>query len=351
MIVRRPRPNPLHLTASPSLSFVPLNHTIVVANSMRAIGKHSLLGILVSLSLWCARAEAESTQAALPEAVTMNEGAGCGNWLILTLRLENGEKLPFMVDTGTPITLLDKSLEGKLGERLETMGLRFAATGLQEAGVHAAPRLLLGSTTLATSRYAAACNLKPLSRRSRQRIMGVLGFDCLRHYCIQLDFAAGKMRFLDSDSLNTTNLGKAFALTFSTKGQKFSPMFSSAGQNEALPFIQHTGLFGGASTDLLVDTGNNCDGTVEKGVIKGHYLTRFAHWLFPIRALRLRQCVWDDKTYTRLKVVTTRSVNQLGLRFLARHLVTFDFPKHTMYLKQISSGPLGAELTNEPRRH
>src|SRR5207244_13623223 len=33
----------------------------------------------------------------------------------------------------------------------------------------------------------------------------------------------------------------------------------------------------------------------------------------------------------------------LGLRFLARHLVTFDFPKRTMYLKQTSIGPLPDE--------
>jgi len=30
----------------------------------------------------------------------------------------------------------------------------------------------------------------------------------------------------------------------------------------------------------------------------------------------------------------------LGLRFLARHLVTFDFPKGMMYLKPTSRGPL-----------
>jgi hypothetical protein len=32
--------------------------------------------------------------------------------------------------------------------------------------------------------------------------------------------------------------------------------------------------------------------------------------------------------------------NGIGLRFLARHLVTFDFPKRTMYLKRTSIGPL-----------
>jgi hypothetical protein len=35
----------------------------------------------------------------------------------------------------------------------------------------------------------------------------------------------------------------------------------------------------------------------------------------------------------------------IGLRFLARHLVTLDFPRHTFYLKRTSIGPLADEVT------
>jgi hypothetical protein len=35
--------------------------------------------------------------------------------------------------------------------------------------------------------------------------------------------------------------------------------------------------------------------------------------------------------------------NLIGLGFLARHLVTFDFPNRTLYLKQTSVGPLPFE--------
>ncbi len=56
----------------------------------------------------------------LPADVSMNKEAGRGNWLFVTLRLESGEELPFFVDTGMTLTLLDKSLEPKLGKRLGT---------------------------------------------------------------------------------------------------------------------------------------------------------------------------------------------------------------------------------------
>src|SRR2546430_314990 len=44
---------------------------------------------------------------------------------------------------------------------------------------------------------------------------GILGMDCLQHYCIQLDFAAGKLRFLDPEHLKTEDLGQAFPITIS----------------------------------------------------------------------------------------------------------------------------------------
>lgn len=56
----------------------------------------------------------------LPAEVTINQEAGRGGWLIVTLRLEGGEELPFVVDTGTSGTFFDKSLERKLGKPLGT---------------------------------------------------------------------------------------------------------------------------------------------------------------------------------------------------------------------------------------
>lgn len=50
------------------------------------------------------------------------------------------------------------------------------------------------------------------------------------------------------------------------------------------------------------------------------------------------ECVWDTGNYTNLLI--GRGANLIGLRFLARHLVTLDFPQRSLYLKQTSSGPL-----------
>ena len=135
--------------------------------------------------------------------------------------------------------------------------------------------------------------------------------------------------------MDVIGLGKPFPLTYSSEGQSDNHFIRS--------FIRHAGLLGGKRMDSLIDTGCNYDGRVEKGVIKGHYWARLVHFIIRSRAIRLPECVWDGKTYTHLRVEAGPNPNLLGLRFLARHLVTFDFPNRTLYLKQISVGPLVTE--------
>ena len=218
------------------------------------------------------------------------------------------------MDTGSPGTLFDKSLISRLGARLPlgtwTVPI---ADEQQKSGVYWEPKLYLGETRLKTGRLCAAIDFKHLSKEVGHPIMGILAMDCLKRYCLQLDFQAGKMRFLDSKQLDHAQLGKPIALKFSLYSQLFT---------------DHAGFAGGKSARVLIDTGFNGDGQVEKGVVKGH----------DSGGAQLPTCYWEGETYTNLNVVI--GGNLIGLGFLARHLVTFDFPNRIMYLKQTSVGPL-----------
>ena len=259
----------------------------------------------------------DSVSSQLPAELTMNEGAGRGDLLFVTLRLESGEELPFILDTGAPGTLFDKSLVSKLGIRLPlgtwpvwTLGEK------QESGLYVEPRLYLGNACLMTGGLVAVFDTSKLSSMSGRPVMGILGMDCLKHYCIQLDFEARKLRFLDPRQANAAKPGKAVPLTFSFPG----------GQ----PSIRHLGLAGGKNSRSEIDTGFNLDGQVERGSIHGQG-AGVAH---------LSTCIWEGETYSDLAVGVGEDANRLGLRFLARHLVTLDFPNRTMYLKRTSNGPL-----------
>lgn len=281
----------------------------------------------------------------LPPNVMMNKDAGRGGHLIITLQLENGAELPCVVDTGSPMTILDRSLEPGLGQCLGTETLLNFGTQY-EASVYAAPGLYLGNTLLVTDSNVLTCDLpKMMSAEADRPIRGILGMDCLRHYCIQLDFRAGRMRFLDAAHVKPAQLGQAFPLTFSSAGNSHTQWIR--------PFIYHAGLVGGKDTDLLIDTGANWDSALEPELFRREIRAQRlrqnedANQAPEPNSISLPQCVWNGATYTSIWLgngvdSTDRQSgeNLLGLRFLARHLVTFDFPRRTMYLKRTSSSPL-----------
>jgi len=288
---------------------------------MKTLLKPSITRILLSFLLLGIGVAAEPKQP-LPPDTAISTNAGRGGLLFVALQMESGEEFPFMVDTGAAVTLFDISLEHGLGNRIGTNHIdHFAST--YEAGVYPAPKLYLGGSPMVMDGKVFAYDFKgQLASRAGKQILGVLGMDCLKHYCLQLDFEAGKLCFLDSDRMKVETLGKAFPITISNPGNR--------------PFIDHLGLAGGTNTHCLIDTGCNYDGRVEKGTIPGSD----GAWR------HLPECVWDGETYTNLSIQVGEHANMIGLRFLARHLVTLDFPRQTMYLKKTSIGP----RLDEPRK-
>jgi hypothetical protein len=63
---------------------------------------------------------------------------------------------------------------------------------MSRAGVYKAPKLYLGNTLLLTNPKIYTFNWQQFE----PGLKGVLGMDCLRHYCVQFDFAHDKILFL-----------------------------------------------------------------------------------------------------------------------------------------------------------
>ena len=294
--------------------------------------KPRVFGGFVSLLLLCSCATVDPARPRLPADVPFNKNAGRGNWLYVTVRLESGEQLPFLLDTGAPMTWFDKSQEHKLGECLGTLtAWNFGAK--QEAGLYAAPKLYLGSTPLMmTGTNIGVIDRQQLSANASRLSAGVLGMDCLEHYCIQLDFAAHRMRFLDGERANKKGWGKPFPLTDRGDGCLL------AGEN----------LAGAKGAGSLIDTGCDNDGWLIPDLFQ-----QWTNHANPPAAGEARSpkgvlggVAYPDVALNRLEPKsmisdeTNIQYNGIGLRFLARHLVTLDFPKRTLYLKRTSRSPL-----------
>lgn len=254
----------------------------------------------------------------------MNQEAGRGGDLIITLRLRDGEQLPLVLDTGTSGTILDKSLASKLGKPLGTVNIQHWGKHETE-NLYAMPKLYLGNTLLTgTNDHIITYDLKSKLSHDGHAVMGILGLDVLEHYCIQLDFAAGKIRFLDDAKADTNNWGRAFPMV---------PLNDS----DPRPAVAQN-LLGVQGPHSLIDSGYLGDGW-----LMPEY---FRQWTNSALALTNGAVHAPDGSFGGQKypgvILDMKDVESdgIGIDFLARHLVTLDFPKHTLYLKRTSDSLL-----------
>lgn len=280
-------------------------------------------GIFFGLLLLCFGVVANSSSQELAAEVSMNQMAGRGDFLIVTLRLQDGEKLPFVVDTGASGTLIDQSLTPKMGKSLGKM--RDVHWGVVSTyNVYAAPRLYLGDVPLIMTNRIAAFDCKEDFSGENPPIMGMLGMDVLRHYCIQLDFNTGKLRLLDSKQVDRRQWGEAFPIV---------PL----GAHDSRPAVAGN-LLGLSFPRSLIDSGCTYDGWLMP--------RNFQQWTNRAvpkagKEARSPDGFFNGEKYPLVDVMMQKVKGDgIGLHFLARHLVTLDFPNHTLYLKRQSAGPL-----------
>ena len=310
--------------------------------NMKAWALSAALVLLCSCSTapnWAAK---DSIRPPLPAEISFNKDAGSINHLFVKLHLKNGPELLFVLDSGSSITVLDKSLEPLLGKRLGETKFTYAWSGKVPAGLYDAPQLYIGDTPLLAGDWVLTHDLKQFS--SAQPVMGILGTDYLRHYCLQLDFAAGKMRFLDPDHLNSENLGEAFPLALEPK----NPLTST-----------RANFFGQKNAYFIVDTGDTRDAELKpiyfQRLIQEQAVDSLDQFKVPSgvihRNARFSAVKFDGQTYRNFVLGDSSDANVIGLRFMSRHLLTLNYPKRTMYFQRRIDDPFAnieASITNSP---
>jgi len=278
---------------------------------------------LLLCSLLCAVvAQAASSSSA---CLGMNADAGRGNWLIAMIKFQGGEELPFIIDTGWAVSVLDDSLKARLGEPLGASTVwNFGKSNVTY--IYAAPKLFAGNKLL-KMRGTNVCtyNCKSIASANGRPVMGILGMDVMINYCLQLDFQKREICFSDRLGTNENGLGQAFDL-FDVGDGCFSVKEN------------FTGVSGPGS---LIDTGCNYDGWLVPKLFE--IWTNHAN-LPPKGEVRSPQGVLGRETYSGLDLHrlgeglaekdTHMNFNGIGLTVLAQNLVTFDFPRRIMYLKR-----------------
>jgi hypothetical protein len=251
-----------------------------------------------------------------------------GDAVLIPVQLK-GKKYLFLLDTGTTSTIGDKSLLPLLGEPTGRLIEYQTSTGSGFARKYETPDLHIGKMVFTPEDGLIVLDLTVCRRAYGLPIYGLLGMDILIEHIVRLDFDAGKA-FLQSAGLHA---GHPVRLTFKAGCPYVHGVISKYDQPEA----------------FLIDTG--CGGHSTGGLREKRFQQLSERKRIQPTGKKLvadaRRKTWRDGGqlelfslgpfhHRNLHFLSHPSRSLIGLAYLSRFTVTFDFPRDTVYFKENS---------------
>lgn len=248
-----------------------------------------------------------------------------GDLLLLPIDLK-GKRYWFALDTGASIGLYDTSFRPMLGDPVKSERIRGPGEYVT-VPVFRSLEGKVGKLSLPTDSECFCIDFAKVREIGGQEVYGCLGMDFLRKHVFRIDFDRGELTFL--------------AKVGSNAGERIPIVFQG---NDPYVMMEIRGLVG--KNRFHVDTG--CS-----GFISGHLREKSFETLNKLGVIRLDSPIhhetWVGKRIERIGYVNSVSLrgfvhddliftesnhDVLGLGYLSRYVITFDFPNSAMYLKK-----------------
>lgn len=247
------------------------------------------------------------------------------NDLILLPVSYKDKQLLFFLDTGASITAFDIAFEKELGNPKKTVG-GITAGGKTALPVYNAPEAYLGPYNLKDYNEVLCTDMTMLSFVAGEKISGIIGMNFLKKHCVQIDADNSKLTIYNSPLERTDNLGQQFSLKFD---RDIPFLYSSIDGIRQTSFLIDLG----ADSDIMLQTNEFENLVKNKKLQTTETLAETATGTVKARLSRLDRFQLGQYEYKDL--LLEQGVNNiLGLQFMARHLVTMDFPNEKIYFKK-----------------
>lgn len=242
----------------------------------------------------------------------------------------NDKTYRFILDTGSAGVVYDVSFRSILGKSKKNEKVNSEA-GIFELAAFDSPEAFIGKIRLKTTSNVVMSDLKSIREWSGVDYYGVIGMSFLRKHILKIDFDKGEVLFLKSLEKDP---GQALAISY-----QHGVIYTEA----LLPGLEPKEKF-------LIATGSdtNVSGTISNRDINMLTTSHMAKRLssnqesISLSGSTVKKVDFRLNSFTlgpftvRNPIFSTskKADNQLGLGYLSRFVVTFDFPRKVMYLKK-----------------
>lgn len=230
----------------------------------------------------------------------------------------------FFIDTGATVSVCDAALRPLL-ERPVARTRVSTANGRMKSGIYRSPGMLVGRAPMKKDARLLLADLTLMRQACDLDLRGIVGMDFLAERVVCFDFDSCELRFLAS--------------AHDAPGQRIPLVF-----RDATPFVIATVPRVG-NVEFMIDSGSGgSSGTISKRVFgdmlrRGALVERGASRLATVngrvesRSGNVLGLSIGSFNHSELQFDESEDQTVLGLDYLKRYTVTFDFPHSTMYLE------------------
>jgi hypothetical protein len=242
----------------------------------------------------------------------------------------HGRDYAFIIDTGSSLTVYDSFFKPHLGELVDTNTANMGA-GKASLPLYHAPKARVGHLSLQSVTPVGCTDLSVVREAVRQvsgqEIYGIIGMDFLRNHVLRIDFEKKTLCFSSPGSGTGEDLGQRFDIDLHSEG--VPTILAKLSKDIEVPFLLDTGDASTGDLEAELFERLRAEGAVE---ITGSARCATGSGYRETWEGRLNRLALGPYRHDGLRLYKSHW-NGLGLGYLARYSVTFDFPNSAVYLK------------------
>jgi hypothetical protein len=246
------------------------------------------------------------------------------NLVVVPVRIANEDHL-FVIDTGSTGLVLDESLRPHLGAEYARKRV-VTPLGETQITVYEPPDIWLGDVNLGTGSKAICRSFEGFRKATGRNVRGIIGMAQLRRFVLTIDFDAHTAE-LRSGGAGPLDPRGSFELKLDKSG---APCIDVVVNKVVESFVIDTGGEGVFVEKRL--RGRLADAGLLEAVGRSKCGSLFGNFESTVYAY---QGEFSLGHFTHRRILLDEAQeNILGLSYLSRYKVTFDFPQRRLYLSK-----------------
>jgi len=258
----------------------------------------------------------------------------------IEIQVNDRKHLDFIFDTGASITLISQNAGNELGLNNGAVVNQTGAAGEHTVELFFGQYMTIGEEVISDINLLKSSIELPRTSALEEEADGIIGFDILSNYVVQIDYVSLKLTLYDMDQYNNNDLGDTYSFVKPFDIPMVKVTINSAGTEYDGVFIVDTGATVNAVLNAPFVKKNKLMDHIGKHYSINHQVGISGETM-KLSLGRMDQLTFLDKKFTHVPIALSHATNGalsyntfqgvIGNGLIRRFHIVFNYKKNEIY--------------------